>query len=253
MATLTMPRQRAKVDKKSEQKKEDAHKDTIPNIMDLEQIPEVNSILPNSQSPFRIKQNSNDILLSKLPVLPSQCVGKFGELCEEHHREKRLYCQAERKFFCEMCLDQHSTFIRVGYMEDWIVKNHIIEKKKALNNNIKNAENMLRDKYSRIKKIIEEAYIEANKDLTSLSHEDVRLNREQTEMEIEMKSWGLQPMQYADIYSQESNAEISTHVFAADRLFQDSEKKVNSYKEKLNNGDNEMFEKMKAIILMDKQ
>jgi len=51
------------------------------------------------------------------------------------------------------------------------------EKKKALNNNIKNTENVLRDKYNRIKKIIEKAYTEAYKELSSLSQEDFRLNR----------------------------------------------------------------------------
>jgi len=57
----------------------------------------------------------------------------------------------------------------------------------------------------------------------------------------------------ADIYSQESNGEISTHVLAADSLFQDREKQVDSYKEKLNNEDNEMLERMKVILLMNKQ
>jgi len=50
------------------------------------------SIPPNATTPFTPE-------VQPPKELPKDCTGKFGEICVEHNREKRLYCQAERIFF----------------------------------------------------------------------------------------------------------------------------------------------------------
>ena len=137
-------------------------------------------------------------------------------------------------------------------MENWITRRHSIEKKKSLNSSIKAAEGALKSKYLDLKKIVEHSYQEACEELKKISEKDLEINREQRELEQEMRDWKMECGQYNDIFSLESSAEFMTPVSNINKMFEEKETRILRFVDKLSKNDDELIDKMKAMLLMDK-
>lgn len=133
-------------------------KETITKIRGRSKIPELKATNNEENKEIVIPKTVQIVPTHRIGELPSPVFVDFGAMCEQHKKQKRLYCYKARKVICEDCMTDSNDIIQNGYLKKWVQSHQAIENKpniedakSKINNAINYAQKQISEKCSELK------------------------------------------------------------------------------------------------------